>query len=164
MKKENYTLKEAAKFLNVSYRTILRLVKGSSLPVFRVGHRWRINRDDLAQYIRETKRRPSIGQWKVYFKMGVLNRYKKEAKYWFQEEEFSGRFGLRQQFWPEGPEASLMTREAISDVRFEKVVMKGGVMAVCLDNDYYRKSVGRIPDEYAHWHNYRIHFPQLENE
>lgn len=164
MTQDILTLKEAAEYLRVGYQTMLRLAKKGKLPLFKVGGQWRIKKEDLERYITETKRRPFLGEHLVYFKMGVLNRYKKEAQYFFEEEQFSGRFGIRQEYLPQKPEAASITMNAIGDVRFQKVPLLGGDMAVCLNNDYYFKSVGRIPYEYAHWHNYRIHFPRLPED
>lgn len=159
-----YTLQEAAKYLKISYRSAQRLVQKRALPFFKVGHLWRIRVEDLERYITETKQRPFLGEHLIYFKMGVLNRYKKQAKYFFEEEQFSGRFGIRREYLPPNPEGAVMILNAIGDVRFQKAPLKGGVMAVCLNDDYYAKSVGQVSEEYAHWHNYRIHFPQLPTD
>ena len=163
MPEHTYTVKEAAKYLKLSSKTVFRLIKKGALPFFRVGHQWRIKQEDLERQIQETKRRPALGEHFIYFKLGVLNRYKDEAKYWFEEEQFSGRFGIRREYAPKNPEGAKITMDAIGNARFQKVALKDGVIAVCLEDDYYRKSVARIPDEYAHWHNYRIHNPQLQD-
>jgi len=163
MKRETYTLEQAAIFLNVSYRTVLRLVKKAALPAFRVGHQWRILKSDLATQIHETKRRPSLGQHKVYFKIQVLNRYKTEPKYFFEEEQFSGRFGLRKEYFTKDVVVNAVLSK-IANVFFQKAPTPGGEMMVCLDADYYAKTVAGVPDEYSHWHNYRIHGPQLNDK
>ena len=149
--------------LKVSYPTILRLVKNASLPFFKVGKQWRIKMDDLERYITQTKRRPALGQYRVYFKMQVLNRYKNDPRYFFEEKEFYGKFGLREEFYkkPDGSDSHL---SALAEVVFQKVFLKGGVTAVCIDHDYYVQTIGVSFDEYSHWHNYRIHNPQLEKD
>ena len=47
------------------------------------------------------------------------------------------------------------------DSRVAVAPTPGGEMMVCLDADYYAKTVAGVPDEYSHWHNYRIHTPQV---
>ncbi len=44
---EVYTLREAAEYLKVSYSTMLRWVKQSALPAFKIGRFWRIYGRDL---------------------------------------------------------------------------------------------------------------------
>jgi len=153
-----FTLKEAAKYLKVSYRTIVTLAGNASMPFFKVGRQWRIKTEDLERYITQTKRRGSLGQYRIYFKLQVLNRYKEDPRYYFEEKEFYGKFGLREEFYkkPDGSDSYL---SALAEVVFQKVPLKGGVMAVCLDKNYYADTVAYVPDEYAHWHNYRIHTP-----
>jgi len=158
-----YTLKEAADFLSISYSTIKRLARNAGLPVFKVGRQWRIKIEDLERYITQTKRRGSLGQYRIYFKLQVLNRYKEDPRYYFEEQEFYGKFGLREEFYkkPDGSDSYLA---ALAEVVFQKVPLKGGVMAVCLNKNYYADTVAYVPDEYAHWHNYRIHTPQLNDK
>ena len=146
--------------LHISYRTGLKLAKNGSLPVFKVGNQWRIKAADLDQYIRQSKRQPSIGEHKVYFNLRVLNRYRDNPKYFFEESDLEGRFGLKAEFIHQGKDYDFVF-EKIADVRFQKMPLKGGAMAVCLDSEYYAKTVAGVPDEYSHWHNYRIHYPNL---
>ena len=44
---EVYTLREAAEYLKVSYSTMLRWVKRSTFPAFKIGRFWRIYGRDL---------------------------------------------------------------------------------------------------------------------
>ncbi|MBC8248123.1 MAG: helix-turn-helix domain-containing protein [Anaerolineales bacterium] len=44
---EVYTLREAAEYLKVSYSTMLRWVKQSTFPAFKIGRFWRIYGRDL---------------------------------------------------------------------------------------------------------------------
>jgi len=100
----------------------------------------------------------------------VLNRYKSEPKYFFEEEQFSGRFGLRKEYFSKDVLVNAVLSK-IANVFFQKAPTPssrggstsggGGEMMVCLDADYYAKTVAGVPDEYSHWHNYRIHGPLL---
>ena len=44
---EVYTLQETAEYLKVSYSTMLRWVKQSTFPAFKIGRFWRIYGRDL---------------------------------------------------------------------------------------------------------------------
>jgi len=59
MKDEQYyTLEQVAKLLQVSQRTIIRLIKTGRLPAVRVGKQWRIARSDLQEYLRSSGQQP----------------------------------------------------------------------------------------------------------
>lgn len=47
------TCTEAAESLNVSKRTIERLIRRNELPAFKVGGQWRINENRLAEWIQK---------------------------------------------------------------------------------------------------------------
>jgi excisionase family DNA binding protein len=49
---EILTLEQAAAFLQVSTRTIQRMVKRSEMPGRRVGGQWRFDRDQLREWVR----------------------------------------------------------------------------------------------------------------
>jgi len=46
------TLREAAQMLQVSPRTLQRLIRKHDLPAFKVGGQWRVRESQLAQWIR----------------------------------------------------------------------------------------------------------------
>jgi excisionase family DNA binding protein len=46
------TLREAAQMLQVSPRTLQRLIRKNDLPAFKVGGQWRVRESQLAQWIR----------------------------------------------------------------------------------------------------------------
>jgi DNA (cytosine-5)-methyltransferase 1 len=56
------TLEEVASTLKVSDKTVRRLIKGNSLPAFRVGSSWRIQRRDLSSWIDTGGSSPSPSQ------------------------------------------------------------------------------------------------------
>ena len=86
--------------------------------------------------------------------------YKQDLRFYFEEKEFYGKFGLREEFYKK-PDGTDSYKFVWAEIVFQKVPLKGGVLAVCLDNKYYSATVAAVPNEYAHWHNYRIHSPQL---
>ena len=45
------TVAEAAEVLQVSKRTLERLIQRRELPAFKVGHQWRIRASELARWI-----------------------------------------------------------------------------------------------------------------
>ena len=45
------TLKETAELLQVSGRTVWRLVQQNELPAFKVGAQWRFRESDLTQWL-----------------------------------------------------------------------------------------------------------------
>jgi excisionase family DNA binding protein len=46
------TLREAAQMLQVSTRTLQRMIRKHDLPAFKVGGQWRVRESQLAQWIR----------------------------------------------------------------------------------------------------------------
>jgi len=51
------TVKEAAKLLKVSLRTLMRWCENGEFPAFQLGVQWRVNEDDLRSYIDRQKRK-----------------------------------------------------------------------------------------------------------
>ena len=45
------TLKQTAELLQLSTRTLLRMVKSNELPAFKVGGQWRVRESDLTKFI-----------------------------------------------------------------------------------------------------------------
>ena len=50
-KEKLLTLDDLAKFLNISRRTVYRLLKASDLPAYRVGGHMRFRRDDIEKWL-----------------------------------------------------------------------------------------------------------------
>jgi len=62
LKPEVMTLEEVAEYLDCSMRTIHRMLKAGELPAFRLrSRRWRIQRSDLNQWIRDRRSKPGDG-------------------------------------------------------------------------------------------------------
>ena len=51
MAKDILTIKEVAKYLQVTERTLYRLAQEGKIPAFKVGNSWRFRREDLDQWI-----------------------------------------------------------------------------------------------------------------
>ena len=51
------TLKQTAELLQLSTRTLLRMVKSNELPAFKVGRQWRIQKSELIKFIQSLNER-----------------------------------------------------------------------------------------------------------
>jgi len=56
MTEPTLTIKELAKYLNVTERTIYNLLERGELPGFKVGANWRFRKEDIEKWIEENKR------------------------------------------------------------------------------------------------------------
>lgn len=54
---EIYTISQTAKYLQVSDKTIRRLIEKNELPASKIGRSWRITLTDIEKYLSETKNR-----------------------------------------------------------------------------------------------------------
>ncbi len=55
------TLAEAARLLQVSTRTLQRMIRSSDLPAFKVGGQWRLRESQLTEWIERREGQP----WQV---------------------------------------------------------------------------------------------------
>ena len=56
MSDEIFTVAQAAEYLKVCNKTILRLIKSQKLTASKVcGHSWRIKKEDLIEYLSKTQ-------------------------------------------------------------------------------------------------------------
>jgi len=53
--KKYLTVKQAADILQVDPRTLRRYLKEGEIPGIKLGNRWRIDRDDLDEFMKERK-------------------------------------------------------------------------------------------------------------
>ena len=51
MEKEVFTIEEAAKFLQLSRRSLYKLVKGREIPGRKILNKWRFERDALKKWL-----------------------------------------------------------------------------------------------------------------
>lgn len=56
MNERTLTIKELAKYLNVTERTIYSLLERGELPGFKVGANWRFRKEDINKWIEENKK------------------------------------------------------------------------------------------------------------
>ena len=49
------TLKDLADYLNISRRTVYRLLNGESLPAYRIGKNMRFKREDIDEWLKDQK-------------------------------------------------------------------------------------------------------------
>lgn len=62
MNQEVMELKEVARMLKVSERTLIRLVERGELLGFKVGDRWRFYRSDIEKYIDDQRKPHKSGE------------------------------------------------------------------------------------------------------
>ena len=55
MGKEYFTMREVAKMLKVTERSIYRMIDKKEMPFFKFGGSWRIEKKDLEEYINKKK-------------------------------------------------------------------------------------------------------------
>jgi PTS system nitrogen regulatory IIA component len=51
----NLTVKDVAELLNVSEKTIYRMIKDETIPCFRVGGQWRFDRREIVSWVEDTR-------------------------------------------------------------------------------------------------------------
>jgi len=51
----NLTVKDVAQLLNVSDKTIYRMIKDETIPCFRVGGQWRFDRREISSWVEDTR-------------------------------------------------------------------------------------------------------------
>ena len=51
----NLSVKDVAKLLNISEKTIYRMIKDEMIPCFRVGGQWRFDRREINSWIEDTR-------------------------------------------------------------------------------------------------------------
>ena len=56
MTESTLTIKELAKYLSVTERTIYNLLERGQLPGFKVGGTWRFKREDIDKWIEDNKK------------------------------------------------------------------------------------------------------------
>lgn len=56
MTERTLTIKELAKYLNVTERTIYNLLERGELPGFKVGANWRFRKEDIDKWIEDNKK------------------------------------------------------------------------------------------------------------
>lgn len=56
MDKEIMTVAQVAEYLQLSEMTTYKLVQQGKLPAFKIGSHWRIDKEDLHEYIEKLKR------------------------------------------------------------------------------------------------------------
>src|SRR5271157_431595 len=51
----NLSVKDVAELLNVSEKTIYRMIQNETIPCFRIGGQWRFDRREIASWIEDTR-------------------------------------------------------------------------------------------------------------
>lgn len=53
--KEIMTVRQVAKYLQISEVTTYRMVQDNKIPAFKIGHGWRVKKEDLNEFIEKQK-------------------------------------------------------------------------------------------------------------
>ena len=152
-----FSLKEAAEYLGISYRTIRRMVKDDKLPALQVGHQWRIKISDLEEYVSKSIRQKGlVGIKPLFFNTLVLERYKKDnVKYYIFDQAFHGKFGIREKWYNQFfPATAHITK--LKEVSYRKTKLKSGLVAISIDTNIYYRTIAET-DEHLHWLKHFIH-------
>ena len=51
----NLSVKDVAELLNISQKTVYRMIKDETIPCFRIGGQWRFDRREIASWIEDTR-------------------------------------------------------------------------------------------------------------
>lgn len=149
-------LKQAAKYLGVSRRTMYRLLKSGQWPAFKIAGNWRVRRADLDCFIRHkltyyglTAVRPFI------YSVEVLERYRANPqKYYLFDEAFKGRLGSRQDYYDQMCRRSLSPdKPFLPELSYHKIRLADGKEVVVLSAKEFAR-LRRAPLEEAHWIKY----------
>jgi len=62
MTEPTLTIKELAKYLNVTERTIYNLLERGELPGFKVGANWRFRKEDIDKWIEQNMKNKTKGK------------------------------------------------------------------------------------------------------
>ena len=62
MNERTLTIKELAKYLNVTERTIYSLLERGELPGFKVGANWRFRKEDIDKWIEQNMKNKTKGK------------------------------------------------------------------------------------------------------
>ena len=62
MNERTLTIKELAKYLNVTERTIYNLLERGELPGFKVGANWRFRKEDIDKWIEQNMKNKTKGK------------------------------------------------------------------------------------------------------
>ena len=54
------TLRQTADVLQMSQRTVLRMLKSKQLPAFKLGHQWRVRESELAKWLKGLNERQGL--------------------------------------------------------------------------------------------------------
>lgn len=159
MQKSFFSLKEAAEYLGISYRTIQRLVKDDKLPAFQVRRQWRLRVTDLEEYVARSIRQRGMATVKpLFFNPIVLDKYKKDKeKFYVFDQAFHGKFGIREQWYNQFFPATAHIA-TLKEVPYRKVRLKSGATVISIDTDVYYRTIVET-DEHFHWLKFLMHNP-----
>ncbi|HLD36401.1 MAG TPA: helix-turn-helix domain-containing protein [Planctomycetota bacterium] len=177
------TIKGVAEFLNLSEKTVRRLIHKGELPASKVGGQWRMDKDTIELYLKKKAYfAGDIAIHQLYFRSSVLDVYRKQPEvYYIQEAGFHGRLGKktdkyklhsdRSNAWVVGAKADdLGTLPGeFPELRFYKVKLKNAERSGVPTNDgsdfaimVEPKTFYRMPDEEQNkWAAYRILNPSI---
>ena len=166
------TVKEVAEYMNTSTKTVLRLIRKSKLPAAKVGGQWRIKTEDLYVFLK--RRLLYLDQYAsppMYFRLGVLEQYRKDNAYFVLEAGFDGRISRKSDYYKNHIRRSTLgwTKDAAGkdnfnppttfpEIAFWKVTLNDNSTAIVLDP----RAFYQMPEaEQRKWSKYRIFNPVI---
>ncbi|MBI4833613.1 MAG: helix-turn-helix domain-containing protein [Planctomycetes bacterium] len=136
-------LDEALDYLQISRRTIFRLIKNHELPAVRIGKVLRFRLDDLERFVSERLTTKGMLATKPFiFRSPVLNKYKKSPlKYYVHDEAFCGKVGNKE------------AKDKFAEVFYNKIRLADGEEAIVIQPAELKNIP---PKELAHWYRFKI--------
>lgn len=155
---EILTVKQTAAALQVTTKTIWRLIKRGELPAFKLAHQWRVRRQDLEKFIRERLTYYGLRAVKPHFYQSiVLDKYRSNPKkYYLHDEAFGGKLGRREHLHKQlrGYKPSSLDPPLFCEVRYHKVTLSGALAVVLRPSEFDK--ITSSPEEQNHWIKLRI--------
>ena len=147
-------LSVAENTLGVSRRTIYRLIAGGALSAIKVGGRWRFRAEDIQKYITSKISRygtTATGEY-CYFRPTVLDKYRKDKKkYFLQEEAYQGWVGNKQDYHDAQNTVRRQQQPYIrlfANLHYRRVITPSGHPALAISHRDYQE----LPkEEYIYW-------------
>lgn len=163
---EILTVQQVAEALQVSPDSVSRLIRRGELPALKVGRQWRIRKTDLEKFM--AQRLTYYGPYGIeprFYRYEVLDKYRNDPRYYFNEGPFGGKLGLKDDLklkkmygWIKPPDPTLP--RLFCEVRYNKVGLKNGQTAVVIRPNEEEK-IKDHSEESKHWSNHCIWKPEI---
>lgn len=166
------TIKKVAEYLDVCIKTVRRLIEQSKLPASKIGGQWRVKPEDLELFVK--RRLLFLDEFSlppVYFRLYVLEQYRKDEQYFVHESGFYGRIGKKEDYrqkhitrsylgWTKNASGKddFNTPGEFAEIPFWKVRLNNNEFAIVLDP---RRFYALPVREQKKWMPYLIPKPEI---